>query len=208
VYWYGSFKGTDGNLSHNRKSEKLDQYLYTDPKTKIERQHNKETLQLVEAIRAKRITEAAQGQHGFTDTARAGINFYAFWRQVMETKKTPTSSANYKLWQACLVQLKRHHPDESLTFDKVNADWVNGVQKFFDTRAKTKSGNLIRKATASGYFNKVRAVINAAYAKGILHKNPLTEVAGISAGESAREYLTIEEVRALVQTDCRYSVLK
>ena len=64
VYWYGSYKTSEGKLKHNRKREQLDQFLYTDPKTKPEKQHNKETLQLVEAIKAKRITEAASGQHG------------------------------------------------------------------------------------------------------------------------------------------------
>jgi transposase len=37
----------------------------------------------------------------------------------METKKTNESSANYLNWAACLVQLKRYHPDESLTLSKL-----------------------------------------------------------------------------------------
>ncbi|MEQ1638652.1 MAG: site-specific integrase [Methylococcales bacterium] len=208
IYRYGSRRNDSGKLIHNRKIEQLNVYLHTNPKTKAEKQHNKETLQLVENIKAKRITEAASGQHGFTDATKSNANFYAFFNQVMETKKTNESNKNYELWQACFIQLKRHYPDDGLTFEHVNEDWLKGVRRYFDTQCKTKSGNLISKGTASSYFNKVRAVINAAYAKGILNRNPLVSVTGINPGQSEREYLTIEEVRALVKTDCRYDVLK
>jgi integrase len=208
VYWYGSRTDENGKTTHDRKREKLDQYLYTNPKTKPEKQHNKETLQLVEAIKSKRIAEAASGQHGFTDTTKNSTNFYRFFTQIMETKKTNESSTNFSLWEACLVHLKRYHPDESLTFEQVTVDWVEGVRRYFDTQAKTKSGNPISKGTASVYFNKIRAVINDAYAKGIINKNPLKQVKGIKAESSERVYLTIDEVRALVKTDCRYGVLK
>ena len=208
VYWYGSRTDENGKTKHDRKREQLDQYLYTNPKTKLEKQHNKETLQLVEAIKSKRIAEAASGQHGFTDTSKNSVKFYRFFTQIMETKKTNESSKNYSTWEACLVQLKRYHPDESLTFEQVTVDWVNGVRRYFDTQAKTKSGNLISKGTASVYFNKIRAVINAAYAKGIMNKNPLQQVKGIKPESTERVYLTIDEVRALVKTDCRYERFK
>ena len=145
VYWYGSHTSADGKLVHNRKREQLNQYLYANPKTKTEKQHNKETLQLVEAIKSKRIAEAASGQHGFTDGTRINASFYGFFTQIMETKKTNESSSNFKLWEACLIQLKRHHPDEGLTFEQVTVDWVDGVRRYFETQAKTKSGNLVSK---------------------------------------------------------------
>lgn len=208
VYWYGSHTTPEGKLVHNRKREQLDQYLHTNPKTKPEKQHNKEVLQLVESIKSKRLTEAANGQHGFADTIKTNTNFYGYFNQVMETKKTNDSNKNYDLWQACLIQLKRHCPDDNLTFERVTVEWLEGVKRYFETQCKTKSGNLISKGTASSYFNKVRAVINAAYAKGIINRNPLALVSGISAGTSERTYLTIDEVRALVKTDCRYDVLK
>ena len=208
VYWYGSRTDENGKVKHDRKLEQLDQYLYTNPKTKPEKQHNKETLQLVEAIKSKRIAEAASGQHGFTDATKSSANFYSFFNQIMETKKTNDSSTNYSVWEGCLVHLKRYHPDENLTFEQVTVDWLNGVKRYLDTQAKTKSGNPISKGTASVYFNKIRAVINDAYAKGIISKNPLQQVKGIKAESTERVYLTIDEVRALVKTECRYDVLK
>lgn len=208
VYWYGSHVDEKGKLKHDRKREQLDQYLFTLPSSKAEKQHNKETLQLIESIKAKRLTEFTTAQHGFTSTIKNNTSFYGFFNQLMDTKKTNDSSTNYALWLACRVQLKRYCPDESLTFEHVTADWLDGVRTYFESQCKTKSGNLISKGTASSYFNKVRAVVNAAYAKGIITTNPLLQVKGISPGESERVYLAINEVRELVKTDCRYAVLK
>ncbi|WP_150048684.1 site-specific integrase [Methylomonas rhizoryzae] len=208
VYWYGSFTDSAGKVKHNRKREQLDQFLYTNPKSKPEKQHNKETLQLVEAIKAKRLVEAASGQHGFTDSSKLSASFFRFFDQIMETKNTVTGRGNYSVWQGCRVQLKRHYPDESLTFEQVTPEWLDGVRHYFENQAKTKSANQISKATASAYFNKVRAVVNAAYAKGIINRNPLAQVKGIKSESTERTYLTIEEVRALVKTECRYDVLK
>ena len=208
VYWYGSRRNPEGKVVHERKREILALYLYADPKTKPEKQHNKVTLQTVEQIKAKRIAEAASGQHGFTDTAKVSANFYSFFKQVMDTKKTNGSSKNYEGWEACLIHLKRHQPEEGLTFEQVNKEWLDGVKHYLCNEAKTKSGNLISSGTASVYFNKIRAVINAAYEKGVIERNPLKQVKSIKPDTTPRVYLTIEEVRALVKTDCRYDILK
>jgi integrase len=208
IYWYGSKIDENGKTKHDRKREQLDLFLHPNPSTKLEKQHNKETLQLVEQIKSKRIAEAASGQHGFTSTNKISTNFYSFFNQVMELKKTNESSKNYDLWQACLIHVKRYYPDESLTFEQVTVEWVEGLRRYFDSQAKTKSGNLISSGTASTYFNKVRAVINEAYTKEIITKNPLKQVKGITVIPSERVYLGLDEVRALVKTDCRYDILK
>ena len=67
VYYYGSRRNEAGKLIHNRKSKQLDQYLYTNPKTEFEEQHNKETLQLVEQIKSKQLADYAKGQFGLID---------------------------------------------------------------------------------------------------------------------------------------------
>ena len=208
VYWHRSYTDKEGKLKHERTREQLNQYLYATPATKFEKQHNKETLLLVEQIKAKRITEAVSGQHGFTDINKKTTNFYAFFNKVMESKKSNESNKNYDLWQAVLIHLKRYHPDENLTFEHITEDWVKGVKKYFDTQAKTKTGNPISSGTASSYFNKVKTVINEAYAKEIITNNPLKQVSGIKPITTPRVYLDMEEVRALVKTECRYDILK
>ena len=206
VYWYGSYVDADGKIKHDRKLEQLDLYLFPKPASKFEKQHNKETLQLVEQIKSKRITEEATGQHGFASTIKSKTNFYTFYGEIMATKTSMPKT--WDVWQAVLVHLKRYCPDDSITFERIDEDWLKGIRTYFDTKAKTKSGNPISSGTASTYFNKVRAVINEAVAQKILVTNPLSNVAGIKPETSERVYLSLEEVRALVKTGCRYDILK
>ena len=67
-----------GKTKHNPKIEQLDQFIYVSPTSKLQKQHNKDVLQLVETIKAKRIVEAASGQHGFQDSTKAKQAFIGF----------------------------------------------------------------------------------------------------------------------------------
>ncbi|MCD2449728.1 site-specific integrase [Methylicorpusculum oleiharenae] len=118
------------------------------------------------------------------------------------------TGSNHSIWLGCKVHLKKYAPDESLSFEQITAEWITGARDYLEKKATGKTGNKLSKNTASTYFNKLRTVINTAATKGILHRNPLTEIPGIKAETSERVYLSIEEVRALAVTDCRYEVLK
>ena len=67
VYYYGSQRNGNGKLIHERKRKHLDQYLYTNPQTEFEQQHNKETLLLVEQIKSKQLADYTKGQFGLID---------------------------------------------------------------------------------------------------------------------------------------------
>ena len=43
-YYYGYTRDDEGRIKHRRKFETLEYYLYTDPKNKLERDHNKVCL--------------------------------------------------------------------------------------------------------------------------------------------------------------------
>ena len=67
VYYYGSHTDENGKTKHNRKKKALGLYLYSTPTTGKEKQHNDETLLLVEQIREKQLLDAASGRFGITD---------------------------------------------------------------------------------------------------------------------------------------------
>lgn len=58
TYYYGYSKDEAGKITHRRKYEKLDMFIYDKPKSPEEKLHNKEALRLAEAIKSKRIVEA------------------------------------------------------------------------------------------------------------------------------------------------------
>lgn len=60
----------------------------------------------------------------------------------------------------------------------------------------------------ASYFRKLSACINHAYDERIIAVNPLRGIEGFKDAEVKRDYLTLEEVRKLAETPCRYPVLK
>lgn len=208
TYYYGYTTDSDGKIKHQRKYEKLDLFIYEKPKTPEEKQHNKEALRLAEAIKSKRIVEAQSGKHGFSDNTKVKASFLNFFKKVMDEKQRSTSQSNASTWDGCYKQFIKYHPEQDLSFENLTPEFIDGFKDYLQNVAKTKSNQPLSKNTASTYFNKVRAVINDAYQKGIITKNPLLQVSGIKAENNKREYLSIEELGSLAKTDCRYPDLK
>lgn len=50
-------------------------------------------MQLVEAIKAKRLAGAA-GKHGFWDATKANASFWRFFDDIMETKNKASGKSN------------------------------------------------------------------------------------------------------------------
>src|SRR5215471_3769 len=69
-----------------REYEFLDLFLYAKPKSNLEKDHNKETLQLAETIRAKKIVDAQTTAHGFVSSVRSKIGFLAFFKKLTEKR--------------------------------------------------------------------------------------------------------------------------
>lgn len=65
-------------VKHDRKKETLSLYLISNPKTPIERQTNKETLELANKIRFEREQEFKESRQGFRLKSSKKINFFDF----------------------------------------------------------------------------------------------------------------------------------
>ena len=66
----------------------------------------------------------------------------------------------------------------------------------------------IKENSKVSYFNKLRACINQAFEDRIMPHNPLRGIEGFKQGETERSYLTIDEVRSMAATHCKYPALK
>ena len=75
-------------------------------------------------------------------------------------------------------------------------------------KAKKKDGKPLSNNSKASYFAKFRACLNEAVKEKIIYGNPAVETGNFKTIESQREYLTLDELRKLAQTECRYDVLK
>ena len=201
-----------------RHKEYLKLYLI-DAKTYVEKEQNRQTLATAQAIKSKRMIEIQNGEYSFTHQFKEDTPFLEYYRKMVEERrKNPDSQGNWRNWRSCLRYLEIYC-DENTLFRDITPDFIIGFKEFLENVEKDthkRTGPRRERDTFQGlsqnskvsYFNKLRACINKAYEERIISINPLRGIEGFKAAEVKREYLTLEEVKKLASTPCRYPVLK
>ena len=199
------------DLYHNGKREYEYLKLYLIPeKSRADKETNKKTMQLAEAIKAKRIVDYQNGKFGFHQPEH-NIRFFDYYSAMCEKRKgAPESRGNWGNWYSCYKHLKIYEKNEDITFDDITPEWVQGFKDYLENDAKAWSPRYERELeyhklsrnSKLSYFNKLRACIHQALADGVISDNPLRGVDNFKAEESKRMYLTIDEIQAITAADC------
>lgn len=93
--------------------------------------------------------------------------------------------------------------DKQFCLDMI--DW------FRNTYINKRTGTTIGARTADTYCQRFRTALNEAVREGLIDKNPwnkLETIEKINKPESKREYLTIDEIRSMIATDCPNELVK
>jgi integrase len=192
-----------------RKKESLNLYLYTSPNTSKEREHNKKTLLLAESIRSKKFLEMQHDRHGFSNLVNDNLNnnFITYFSNKTEKKYNESSFGNYSNWDGTLKHLIKFKGN-FVPFREVDAKWLEDFKYYLKHQARTKGNQPLSQNSCYSYFNKVRACIREAIREGIITYNPVEQVKGFKQGESEREFLTLEELKKVANTECEIPILK
>jgi integrase len=203
------YKGTtttpEGKVKNLRDYEYLNLYLIDKPKTPIDKQSNKDNLQLAESIKAKRELEIKNGLYGFTNDFKQSTNFIDYFTDQMEKRKQ--SSGNYGNWDSTLKHLNKF-AGTKVSFREIDQNFCENFRDYLKNTAKKKSGQPLSSSSVSSYFNKFRACLKEAVKKKIILSNPATEVSNPKVIENIRQYLSLDELKAITKVECRYDVLK
>lgn len=201
----GSYVNSEGKRILNRKYEYLKLYLIDQPKTNADKEHNKSTENLANAIRARREIEIQNGIYGFSNKYKLDVNFVDFVSNLLESKKN--SKGNYGNWDSTLKHLKAYAGDH-ITFNHIDLKFCEGFKDYLVNTAKKSSGESLSSATTSSYFSKFRAALNRAVKEKIISYNPAVDVPTPRIIHKPTVYLTIDELKKIVKAECRYDFLK
>lgn len=203
-------------IGGKRKYEFLKLYLIPE-KTREDKEKNRQTMQLANSIKSKRIVEYQNGEFGFKSNYKLDAIFFDYYRAMCEKRHgNPESRGNWGNWYSCLHHLMKYEKNERITFEDITPEWVQGFRDYLDNEAvawshdyrkRIKDKPLARNSKLS-YFNKLRACLNQAFEDRIIPINPCRGVERFRPEEGTRMYLTIDEVRLLAQTDCEYPRIK
>ena len=191
--------------------------LYLIPEhSRADKEKNRQTMQLAEAIRAKRTVEIQNNEYGFKSAYAEETRFFDYYKAMCEKRFGEESKGNWGNWNSCLKHLEKYEKNKNITFASITPEWIEGFKNYLenkacawenDKRERLKDKPLSRNSKVS-YFNKLRACINQAFEERIIAHNPLRGIEGFKAEESTRMYLTIDELKKLSQTECDYPNVK
>ena len=213
----------DGNISlylaiyinGHREYEFLKLYLIPE-KTKADKERNKQTLALANSIKAQRIVDIQNNKRGLKSDFKEKTLFYDYYRTLTEKRKKKESKGNFSNWASCLRHLKKYDPRETLTFADITPKWIEGFKSYLENEAEAfgcdrrerKEKRPLSQNSRQSYFNKLRATLRQAYEEGIIRKNPMQGILGFSSQEGTRQYLSLDEVKAMAATECDYPEIK
>ncbi|WP_370862030.1 site-specific integrase [Parabacteroides faecis] len=204
----------------DRVYEFLKLYLIPE-KSKVDKEVNRKTLELANAIKAKRIVELQNNEHGFkANTTRSKVNLIKFVLYLADEQLA--KSGNKRSYYYTLHSLAKHldaYAGSKITFAKVNTEFVKGFIVYlrtatnfnYENSKKKPKDEILSQNTQYNLYKKFAWVICKAMQADILVVNPLSKLDNSDKPkpeEGQREFLTIEEIKRLMMTPCKDDMLK
>ena len=181
-----------------RHYEYLKLYLVPE-KTKRDREANKQTMQLAEAIKAKRIVELQSGRYGFKENKNK-VYALEYYKSLVELAGRLNTIGHKYVWNSSYKVFCGFCTANTAMGD-IDEQWCKKYRMHLMSLGVAHN-------TKNTYWYKFVSFIRNAINDGLIHDNPLLRVENIRRRETERAFLTPEEVNALWNTDCRREVLK
>ena len=177
----------------------------------IDKQHNKETLQLAEQIRQKRENHINKPEI-YTGYEKEQLkikekgekNFVEYFKTLADKRK----ASNFDNWVSAYKYLQTF-TNGYLKFSDLNEKVCDEFKEYLLTTKSNKSSKTtLSQNSAVSYFNKVKAALKQAYKDGYLPTDLNAKIQPVKQAETRRNFLTIEELNSLVKTECNNPLMK
>jgi len=192
--------------------------IYIIPETTpTDKSKNAQTLELANAVRAKRIVELQNNAHGFSNGGtRSKVNVIEYIRLIAEQKRIKAGGKERGAFQGynALARQIEAYSGTKTTFKQVDKTYCTGFLNYLTTATNLNRGmrnNPLNENTQHWYMKMFEAVLNTAISDEIILINPFKQIKPESRPAKHKAeicYLTIDEVKALENTSCYNPVIK
>ena len=207
-YYLDSFNGyyinDNGDRRANRKRESIKITIHKHPKNPLEKEENKRNKKLAERVCAERNYEFLNRANNIVNDQRKEGFFITYFDNFVVKKGNSISDT--QVYHSLRKQIIGFRGDQMRIQDIDSAycrDFLSYLQN-----SPSKWGKLKSSSTISSYYKKFRLSLKEIVREGILPKNPTDEVKVPKPIHKEREYLTKEEIRALINTPLKQYNLK
>lgn len=198
-------------VNGKRSYEYLKLYLVPE-RSREDKERNKQTLCLAEAIRSKRVVELQNHRFGFENDFSPQTNLFDYIETLMERRRAKSGGGNWANWRGYIVQMSRFAPSTT-TLGDIDANFVQRWKLFlrdeaYNSHYKRSEPVRLSQNAQCNYWRKFACTLNTAVKEGIIAKNPLRGIEGVKEGNPERIYLTLAELKRMIATPCRNAELR
>lgn len=193
-------------VNGRRRYEFLKMYLIPE-KNKEDREKNRETLRLADAVKSLRVVDIQSGRYGFNAQFKTETKLYDYYEVCTKRRDKPDTHNNYKNWISARRYLELFF-DELTTFAEIDEKKCKAYREFITKEAKTEKGEYLSINSQHNYFCKFKVCIREAYRDRIIPEDVCQFVTPPKGENPERSYLSQDEVRRLSATECSRPVMK
>ena len=214
-YYTGDVIRKENYFGGKRKYEFLKLYLIPE-RTREDKAKNEATLALAKAIQSRRIVEVQNDAHGFQNTNKSRVNLLDYLENIGK-QSAEQGSRNYARTVLNTVRALRLFRGDYIAFRDVDKEFLSEFTDYLRQMPKAskygvlKTGGRLSNNSVVSYYGTLRTAINRAYKEGIITVNPTKEfdfASKVRQEPSRREYLTLDELKTLINTECRHEIVK
>lgn len=179
-------------------------FIYTNPGTSLERQHNKETIELARHVCAITQLDVQNSRFGFLSERQQAANFIDFFEELSLQKK----GSDQTIWSNANKYFKAF-AGPFISFKEVDIAICDKFAAFLKSGpALGRHRRKIGRNTAAIYFRKFRRALKEAYKQKLLPDDVASSISAIKEIETYREFLFQDELQQLADTPCQSLLLK
>ena len=181
----------------DRKREFLKLYLWQAPRTPIERQQNKETLELAKKIRFERGQELLESVEGYRLKKERNINFLEYFQSYID-KYTKKDIRMLDVALKRFIDFLNDTPEynkyaKRIKPEQITKDMVEAFTEYLQGRSVGEG--------AKSIYARFKKVIKYAIEHDVMLKNPCTGISiKVDDQQLKKEVLSPEEIQQLIAT--------
>lgn len=181
----------------NRSTERLGLYLWQAPRTPMERQQNKETLEIAKRIRFERGQELLERAEGYRLKKDRIINLHAWYDNFVESYTKSDKNKLKRAHELFVEYLSGSNRYSRLATtmrpDQLTKEMVQAFTDFLQHRFNGETPHTL--------YARFKKVIKAAVDADVIRKNPCHGVSiKIDKNKLTKDILSLDEIRTLIAT--------
>lgn len=181
----------------DRRREYLSLYLWQAPRTPIERQQNKETMELAKKIRFEKGQQLLESAEGYRLKKSNDINFLD-WMWAYYEAYTKGDKRHIKRAHDCFIDFCKATPEYSkfakrIKPEQLTKEVIIAFTEYLQHRFKGEGAHTL--------YARFKKIIKAAVEADVIRKNPCTGVIiKIDSQQLKKDVLSLDEVEQLMTT--------